>query len=66
MAGFVNALELQTFPLKDKTVYFLIRQRRWVEKGTTGKSHINTYDLYDKGMKTTKEFGAFLKEKLGL
>jgi len=66
MDGFVNALELQTFPLKDKTVYFVIRRRRWKEKGTLDKSYSNTYDLHDKGMKTTKEFGAFLKEELGL
>ena len=66
MDGFVNAISLQTFPLKDKTVYFAIRRRRWKEKGTSEKSYSNTYDLHDKGMKTTKEFGAFLKEELGL
>jgi hypothetical protein len=66
MDGFVNTLELQTFPLKDKTVYFAIRRRRWKEKCTSNKSYSNTYDLHDNGMKTTKEFGAFLKEELGL
>jgi hypothetical protein len=66
MDGFVNTMELQTFPLKDKTVYFAIRRRRWKEKTTTDKSYSNTYDLHDKGMKTTKEFGAFLKEELRL
>ena len=64
MDGFVNTLELQTFPLKGKTVYFALRRRRWKEKGSTNKSKCNTYDLHDKGMKTTKEFGAFLKEEL--
>ncbi len=64
--GFLNTLELQTFPLKDKTVYFAIKRRRWKEKSTEGKSYNNTYDLHDQGMKTTKEFGAFLKEELGL
>ena len=64
--GFLNTLELQTFPLKDKTVYFAIKRRRWKEKSTTEKSYSNTYDLNDQGMKTTKEFGAFLKEELGL
>ncbi len=66
MDGFVNNLDLQTFPLKDKTVYFAVRRRRWKERNTTGKSYSNTYDLHEKGMKTTKEFGAFLKEELGL
>jgi len=66
MDGFVNTLELQTFPLKDKTVYIALRRRRWKEKGLPAKSQSNTYDLHYKGMKTTKEFGAFLKEELGL
>jgi hypothetical protein len=64
--GFLNTLELQTFPLKDKTVYFAIKRRRWKEKSAEGKSYSNTYDLHDQGMKTTKEFGVFLKEELGL
>jgi len=58
---FLNTLELQTFPLKDKTVYFAIKRRRWKEKSSEGKSYNNTYDLHDQGMKTTKEFGAFFK-----
>ncbi|MEI8202017.1 MAG: hypothetical protein WCH34_03335 [Bacteroidota bacterium] len=66
MDGFVNTLELQTFPLKDKTVYIALRRRRWKEKSITTKSFSNTYDLHYKGMKTTKEFGIFLKEELGL
>jgi hypothetical protein len=64
--GFLNTLELQTFPLKDKTVYFAIKRRRWKEKSTEGKSYSNSYELHDQGMKTTKEFGVFLKEELGL
>lgn len=64
--GYLNTLELQTFPLKDKTVYIALRRRRWKEKGTNEKNYSNTYDLHFEGMKTTKEFGAFLKEELGL
>ncbi len=64
--GYLNTLELQTFPLKDKTVHIALRRRRWKEKGTKEKSCSNTYDLHVEGMKTTKEFGAFLKEELGL
>jgi len=63
--GFLNPLALQTFPLKDKQVYLVVKRRRWKEVGkTTGYS--NTYDLHRKGMKTTNEFGNFLKEELGL
>ncbi len=64
--GFVSQIELQTFPLKDKTVYIAVRRRRWKAKGEKGKSYSNSYDLHVEGMKTTKEFGAFLKEELGL
>lgn len=63
--GYLNKMELQTFPLKDKTVYIAIRRRRWKEKGTTKESYSNRYDLHVEGMKTTKEFGIFLKEELG-
>jgi len=64
--GFVNHVDLQSFPLKDKKVYLSIRRRRWKEKGTLVPSYSNQYELYNKGMKTTKEFGIFLKEELGL
>jgi hypothetical protein len=64
--GFVNQIELQTFPLKDKTVHIAVRRRRWKAKGDKSKSYSNSYDLHLEGMKTTKEFGAFLKEELGL
>ena len=66
MDGFINQLELQTFPLKDKTVHIAIRRRRWKAKGEINQSYSNNYDLHLEGMKTTKEFGAFLKEELGL
>ncbi len=29
LAGFLNPIGLQTFPLKDKTVYLSIKRRRW-------------------------------------
>jgi predicted transcriptional regulator len=64
--GYLNQLELQTFPLKDKTVYIALRRRRWKEKGDNTQSFSNTYALHVEGMKTTKEFGAFLKEEFGL
>lgn len=64
--GYLNQLELQTFPLKDKTVYIALRRRRWKEKGDNKQSYSNTYELHKEGMKTTKEFGAFLKEEFGL
>jgi len=64
--GFLNPLELQTFPLKDKTVYLAVKRRRWKEKGSQGPSYCNTYNLHRAGMKTTNKFGDFLKEEPGL
>ncbi len=55
--GFLNPIGLQTFPLKDKTVYFSVKRRRWKERGKTDKSYHNIYDLHRQGMKTTNEFG---------
>ena len=43
-----------------------LRRRRWKEKGDSQQSYSNTYELHVEGMKTTKEFGAFLKEEFGL
>jgi len=63
--GFLNPIALQTFPLKDKTVYLLVKRRRWKELDTT-ISYFNKYNLHREGMKTTNEFGNFLKEELGL
>lgn len=64
--GYLNKLELQTFPLKDKSVFIVLRRRRWKEKGSKEPGISNDYKLHEKGIKTTKEFGAFLKEELGL
>lgn len=59
--GYMNPLELQTFPTKGKEVFLLLKRRRWkLYEG--GKSYYNTYSFFKEGMKATKEFGAFLKE----
>lgn len=62
LSGFENKLELHTFPQKGKACYLHIRRRKWVDK-QSGKSYSNEYDLYEKGMKTTRELGTFLKKK---
>jgi hypothetical protein len=62
--GFTNPLELQTFPLKDKPVYFKVYRRRWKEKGTNNP-HNNSYDLHPEKVKATHEFAAFLKDEVG-
>jgi len=59
--GYLNPLELQTFPTKGKEVFLLLKRRRWKVKGDA-TSYFNTYDFHEPGMKATREFGAFLKE----
>ena len=63
--GFCRELELQTFPIKGKAVYLKIYRRRWKEKGGGERNFQNEYEFNEKGMKATKEFGAFLKEAFG-
>ncbi len=59
--GFMNPIELQTFPTQGKEVFLLLKRRRWKLDGSN-TSYYNSYSFNEKGMKTTKEFGAFLKE----
>ena len=59
--GYMNPIELQTFPTQGKEVFLLLKRRRWKLKGND-KSYFNTYSFCQEGMKATKEFGAFLKE----
>ena len=59
--GFMNPVELQTFPTQGKEVFLVLKRRRWKLVGSD-RSYFNEYDFYEEGMKATKEFGAFLKE----
>lgn len=62
--GFCNPIELQSFPLKGKSVYLRLYRRRWKEKGE--KAHYsNIYDIHPDGVKATKDFATFLKESFG-
>lgn len=59
--GYMNPIELQTFPTQGKEVFLVLKRRRWKLFGSEA-SYFNEYDFYEEGMKATKEFGAFLKE----
>jgi len=62
--GFCNPVELQSFPLKGKPVYFKVYRRRWKETGS--KQHFSHhYDLHPAGVKATHEFASFLKDEVG-
>lgn len=59
--GYCNGIDLLTHAFSLKKIYLRLIRRRWKEKGST-IGHHNEYDLHIPGMKTTREFGDFLKE----
>lgn len=64
--GFMDAVSVTDFPIRDHKVILRIRRRRWVDL-RTGKSLSIPIDLdiVAKGTRYSKEFGAFLKETYG-
>ena len=61
--GFMEAVSVTDFPIRDHKVLLKIRRRRWTDT-RTGKSFSIPIDLdvVAKGTRYSKEFGAFLKE----
>ena len=64
--GFMEAVSITDFPIRDHKVILKIRRRRWIDN-RTGKSFSLPIDLdmVAKGTRYSKEFGAFLKETYG-
>ena len=64
--GFMDAVSVTDFPIRDHKVILKIRRRRWTDT-RTGKSFSIPIDLdiVAKGTRYSKEFGAFLKETYG-
>ena len=64
--GFMDAVNVTDFPIRDHKVILRIRRRRWTDT-RTGKSFSIPIDLdvVAKGTRYSKEFGAFLKETYG-
>lgn len=64
--GFMEAVSVTDFPIRDHKVILKIRRRRWTDT-RTGKSFSLPIDLevVAKGTRYSKEFGAFLKETYG-
>ena len=64
--GFMEAVNVTDFPIRDHKVILKIRRRRWLDT-RTGKSFSIPIDLdvAAKGTRYSKEFGAFLKETYG-
>ena len=64
--GFMDAVSVTDFPIRDHKVILRVRRRRWTDT-RTGKSFslpINL-DVVAKGTRYSKESGAFLKETYG-
>lgn len=59
--GYCNPISILTHAFSLKKIYLQLCRRRWKEPGSD-RHYSNEYDLHLPGMKTTKEFGAFLKE----
>ena len=58
--GFLDAVRVRDFPLRDKRVNFKVRRRKWYDH-TTGEYFTNSYDTVYKGTRYSLEFAAFLK-----
>ncbi len=62
--GFLKEMELTHFPSNGRQCFLRLKRRRWKVKSEVSSSnyYYNTYDFSVPGTKSTKEFGAFLKE----
>jgi hypothetical protein len=61
--GYMNPMELQSYPIQGRKCYLKLTRRRWKLQGTTDSTNChNEYDFAAEGTKATKMFGAFLKE----
>ena len=58
--GFHDALTIQDFPLRGKTVFLHVKRRRWSDK-QTGESVHRNLDLVAQESRMTIYFAAFLK-----
>lgn len=58
--GFLDAVTIQDFPLRDKRLTFKVRRRKWYDVDRN-EYFTNCYDLVAQGTRYSKEFAAFLK-----
>lgn len=61
--GFLNPIELQTFPAKGKPVYLKLYRRRWKLRGEP-ETYWNNYQFNPYGIKATNRFANFVKKLL--
>ncbi len=58
--GFIPAIKVIDFPIRDKQVVLRVSRRKWRDK-KTGKAYSRDWGIKAEGTSYTKEFGAFLK-----
>ena len=59
--GFTRASRVQDFPIRGKSVYLVIKRRRWRHKESK-KEIRNDYSFIAEGSRLTQELSDFLKE----
>lgn len=58
--GFLPAVEIRDFPIRDRKVTLCVRRRKWLDK-ETGSIVCNTFNLTAEGTRHSKEFAFFFK-----
>ena len=62
--GFMEAVSITDFPIRDHKVILKVRRRRWVDR-KTGESFVDRISVTEDGTRYSKEFAAFLKDTYG-
>ena len=56
--GFMEAVTVTDFPIRDHKVMLKLRRRRWRDK-QTGENFVEQISVTEKGIRYSKEFAAF-------
>lgn len=62
--GFLTAVEIRDFPIRDRKVTQCVRRRKWLDKDS-GTIICNSFELTAEGTRHSHEFASFLKGLLG-
>ena len=62
--GFMDAVCITDFPIRDHKVILKLRRRRW-KNIETGETFVERISVTESGTRYSKEFAAFLKETYG-
>lgn len=62
--GFMDAVCVTDFPIRDHKVILVLRRRRW-KNIETGETFVDRISVTESGTRYSKEFAAFLKETYG-